>query len=291
LRNQVAAFSIDGAPVRGRIVRLDAPLDAILRRHDYPRPVALLLGEAILAIALIGSMLKAKGRVVLQAEGDGVVRLLVAEYRDDGGLRGYARLREGAALGGNRISPRDLIGAGMMTLTLDQGDDFDVMQGVAPLEGATLSECLEGYFIQSEQTPTRFRIAIGEALAGDGASYQGGGVLIQKIAGDAARGATDEDWSRAELLFATTRDDELADLDLPADRLLYRLFHEDGVRLSPGASLEDRCTCDPERLGAVMRQFTAEEIQDLIEPDGFIHATCQFCARRYHLSPDAIGSR
>jgi molecular chaperone Hsp33 len=191
-------------------------------------------------------------------------------------------------LGGERRAPADLIGAGALTLTLDQGPDMDQMQGVVPLEGATLAECAELYFDTSEQTPTRILLAVGEELTADGSHWRAGGALIQRVAGDETRGFTEEDWSRAQILFATLTDAELLDPQLPTERALFRLFHEDGVRMADPQTLEDRCTCDRDRLAALLKRFTAEEIADLVEPDGMLHARCQFCARLYLIDPEIV---
>jgi len=289
----VAAFSLDGAPVRGRIVRVGAgALDPILKRHAYPRPVAMLLGETLTLAALIGSLLKSEGRLVVQAQGEGRVPLLVAEH-SAGGLRGYARLAEGAAqdlAGAHRLAPATLLGAGNLVLTLDLGDNTAPYQGMVALDGDTLAECAQNYFRVSEQTDTAIRLAVGEVVERDGAQWRAGGVLMQRVAGDAARGDTNEDWSRASILFASLTDEELLDPALGADRLLYQLFHEDGVRMAEPAPLEDRCTCNEARLTAVMRTFPKSELHDLIEPDGMLHARCQFCARAYLIAPDSVGA-
>jgi molecular chaperone Hsp33 len=278
---------MDGAPVRGRYARLGpGTIDAILSRHAYPVPVAQLLGDALTLAALVGSLLKTDGALTVQAEGDGPAPLMVAEYRAGGGLRGYARVV--GATPAHRMAPADLIGAGALTLTLDQGPDADQMQGVVPLEGDTLAACAELYFARSEQTPTRVKLAVGQEITGEGARWRAGGALIQRVAGDETRGFREEDWSRAQILFATLSDAELLDPALPIDRALYRLFHEDGVRMATPTALADRCTCDARRLGALMQRFTPEEISDLTEPDGMIHATCQFCARLYLLDPAAF---
>jgi molecular chaperone Hsp33 len=291
----IAPFSLDNAPVRGRIARVAAgALDPILHRHDYPRPVALLLGEALTLAALVGSLLKADGRLVVQAQGQGLVPLLVAEH-GSGGLRGYARLAEGAntkLARANRLPPSELLGAGNLVLTLDLGADTPAFQGMVPLEGATLAECAESYFRVSEQTDTAIRLAVGEIVRGDTPSlWRAGGVLMQRLASDQARGDTEEDWRRASILFGTVTDEELIDPALPADRLLYRLFHEEGVRMGEPSALEDRCTCSEQRLTNVMRQFPANELHDLIEPDGKLHARCQFCAREYLIDPANVGAR
>lgn len=290
----IASFSLDNAPVRGRIVRTAAgALDPILCRHDYPRPVALLLGEALTLAALIGSLLKIEGRLVVQAQGEGLVPLLVAEH-SSGGLRGYARLAEGAGeqlAKANRIPPAELLGAGSLILTLDRGPGVAPYQGIVALNGDTLASCAENYFRTSEQVDTGIRLAVGELKRADGQNtWRAGGILIQRVAGDDARGDTREDWSRASILFGTVKDEELIDPELPADRVLYRLFHEERVRMEDPTSLDDRCTCNEERLTALMRTFPKEELQELIEPDGHLHARCQFCAREYLIEPKAVGA-
>jgi molecular chaperone Hsp33 len=290
----VAPFSLDAAPVRGRAARLGPALDAILRRHDYPRPVAMLLGEALTLAALMGSLLKVDGRLVVQAQGEGLVPLLVAEH-GAGGLRGYARLAEGAAetlmRSHHRLPPAVLLGAGNLVLTLDQGEGKPAYQGVVPLEGDTLAACAESYFRKSEQTETGIRLAVGEVMTADAPPlWRGGGMLLQRVAGDVARGDTGEDWARAMILFTTLRDEELIDPALSADRLLYRLFHEEGARMADAAPLIDRCTCNEERLTNVMRRFPRDELRDLVEPDGLLHARCQFCARDYLIEPEKVGA-
>jgi molecular chaperone Hsp33 len=289
----IASFSLDASPVRGRVVRLGAnALDPILRRHDYPRPVAMLLGEALTLAALVGSLLKAEGRLVVQAQGEGPVPLLVAEH-GAGGLRGYARIAEGAherLARENRMAPAALLGAGNLLMTLDLGEGKTAYQGIVELQGATLAECAENFFRVSEQTDTAIKLAVGEVTGRDGpASWRAGGVLMQRVAGDTARGDTAEDWNRASILFATLRDDELVDPDLAAERMLYQLFHEEGARMTEPSALEDRCSCNEGRLTDVMKQFPADELRTLVEPDGNLHARCQFCSRTYTIAPEDVG--
>lgn len=289
----IASFSLDASPVRGRIVRLGAgALDPILRRHEYPRPVAMLLGEALTLAALVGSLLKAEGRLVVQAQGEGPVPLLVAEH-GAGGLRGYARIAEGAhdrLAKENRMAPAALLGSGNLVMTLDLGDGKTAYQGIVELKGETLAACAENFFRVSEQTDTAIKLAVGEVTEREApASWRAGGVLMQRVAGDQARGDTAEDWNRASILFATLRDEELVDPGLSAERMLYQLFHEEGARMTEPTALEDRCTCNEARLTGVMKQFPADELRDLVEPDGNLHARCQFCSRSYTIAPGDVG--
>ncbi len=250
----------------------------------------MLLGEALCLAALIGSLLKADGRLIVQAQGEGPAGLLVAEH-NAGALRGYARVAPGAAerlADAGRMAPAELLGAGNLAITLDYGDGRPTYQGIAALDGETLDSCAQTFFRVSEQTDTGIRLAVGEALTRDApAQWRAGGMLMQRVASDKARGDTSEDWGRASHLFATVRDEELIDPDLAPDRLLYRLFHQEGVRMGQAAALLDRCSCNEQRLEAVMLSFPTTEIEDLVEPDGMLHARCQFCARSYWIKPPA----
>ena len=274
----VATFQIEGWPVRGRIVRLGAAGHEILTRHDYPQAVANLLGEACALAALVGSSLKFDGRLIVQAQGDGPVAYVVVDYDTAGALRGYCRfdadrlaaVSEGFA----RPGARTLLGQGVFIMTVDQGPDMDRYQGVTPIEGETLALCAEQYFAQSEQTPTRIRLAVGQSDTGDGPTWRAGGLLIQNIAGDETRGDTADAWVRAQALFETTGEDELIDPSLPADTLLWRLFNEDGVRLFEPRPLKAFCRCSPERIAGVLESFSPEERREMGEAAGMGGGTC-----------------
>jgi molecular chaperone Hsp33 len=288
----VAAFQIEDQPVRGRITRLgDGTLDPILKRHDYPRWAAHLLGEAVTLAVLVSASLKFEGKVTVQAQGEGPVSLLVAEAASQGGVRGYLRLDRDRWARLERINKGakphipQVIGQGVLALMLTPDDpEASPYQGLVPLDGKTLADCAEAYFAQSEQIPTRVRLAVAELSEKGALHWRAGGALLQQVAGDDARGETDDAWETAEALFATLTDLELADPSLSSGRLLFRLFHEDGVRLEPPRPLEDRCTCSPDRLARTLANLSPEQARDLADADGVIEASCQFCARTYRLS-------
>ncbi|MGH6970234.1 MAG: Hsp33 family molecular chaperone HslO, partial [Caulobacteraceae bacterium] len=169
------------------------------------------------------------------------------------------------------------------------GADMERYQGETPIEGETLSLCAERYFAQSEQTPTRVRLAVGQADAGEGPRWRAGGLLLQNIAEDEARGATAEAWREAQFLFETVGEDELVDPTLSAETLLYRLFHERGVRLFPAWLLRAFCRCSQERIVSVLRSFGPVERAEMVEADGRIHVTCEYCSRVYEVEPEAVG--
>jgi molecular chaperone Hsp33 len=290
----VAAFQIDGQPVRGRIARLGAVVDDILNRHAYPEPVANLLGEACALAALVGASLKFEGRLILQAQGDGPVAYVVADYDTSGALRGYCRYDADrvaeASSGFVRPGAKSLLGQGVFIMTVDQGADMDRYQGVTPIEGETLALCAEHYFAQSEQVPTRVRLAVGQVQTDATPSWRAGGLILQNVAEDDARGPTRDAWDTAQALFETLGEDELIDPLIAPERLLYRLFHEEGVRLFTPQPLRAFCRCNQERIESVLRSFPASEQADMVEDDGKIRVTCEYCSRTYDIEPAAIES-
>lgn len=291
--NLAAAFQIEGWPVRGRLVRLGEAIDAILSAHAYPEPVAGLLGEACALAALVGSSLKFDGRLIVQAQGDGPVRYVVADYDTAGHLRGYCRYDpdevEAVSQGFARPGAKTLLGQGVFVMTLDRGPDFERTQGITPIEGESLSLAAEHYFEQSEQVPTKVRLAVGTVSSGYGPSWRAGGALIQLIAGDAARGSTEDVWDRSRALFQTLGDDELVDPTISPETLLFRLFHEDGVRLEDARPLKAQCRCSKDRIAAVLTSFSEEDRAGMVEDDGKIRVTCEYCASVYELEPSEIG--
>jgi len=296
LDDLAAPFQIDHEPVRGRLVRMGASVDEILTRHDYPASVANLLGETCALAALVGASLKFEGRLIVQAQGDGPVSYVVADYDTTGSLRGYCRYdaERLAALSADGFRPagaKALLGEGVFIMTIDQGADTERYQGVTPIEGETLALCAERYFAQSEQTPTRVRLAVGQADSGAGPKWRAGGILMQNIAEDEARGVTAEAWREAQFLFETIGEDELVDPTLTPETLLYRLFHEQGVRLFTGQPLKAFCRCNEERILTVLKSFGAAEQAEMVEADGAIHVTCEYCSRVYKVGPEAVGGR
>lgn len=289
-----AAFQIEGWPVRGRLVRLGDTIDAILSAHAYPEPVAALLGEACALAALVGSSLKFEGRLIVQAQGDGPVRYVVADYDTQGHMRGYCRFDEeevaAASQGFARPGARSLLGQGVFVMTLDRGPDFERTQGITPIEGESLSLAAEHYFQQSEQIPTKVRLSVGSITTDEGTGWRAGGALIQLIAGDDARGSTEEVWDRSRALFQTLGDDELLDPTITPETLLFRLFHEDGVRLEDARALVAQCRCSRDRIAGVLTSFKPEERAEMVEADGKIRVTCEYCATVYELEPEEIAA-
>jgi molecular chaperone Hsp33 len=306
----VVPFTLETLDSRGRVVRLGDALDQILTRHNYPAPVARLLGEAVVLAALIGSSLKFEGKFILQTQTDGPVNLIVVDLDAPDGLRGYARFDADAvakAIDLGEVSPAQLLGKGHLAMTVVQGQHMERYQGIVALEGGSLEDVAHTYFQQSEQVPTLVRLAVAQ-LSRKGERHphwRAGGALVQYLPPHGERTMPDlpgdgdfdnpdtvdqsfaesDKWTTTRSLLSTVADDELADPDVSPERLLFRLFHEQGVRVFDAVPLEERCTCSAERIEAMLRDnFTAEERADMVV-DGEIEVVCEFCSADYHFKP------
>jgi molecular chaperone Hsp33 len=293
--NEVRPFAIEGMDVRGRAVRLGTVVDQILSAHDYPEPVARILGELLTLTAMLGSMLKFSGIVTMQTKSEGPVPMMVADFEMKvdgvGRLRGYADIDETKlAQYGRNPSFHGLIGSknGYLALTIDQGADMERYQGIVDLKGETLSDVARSYFMNSEQTPTEIRLrADRDAVTGH---WRAGGIMVQHLArGEEGRERlldrdTREQWNRASVLMLSVKTEELLDPQLTLDQLLFRLFNEDGVRVFDPAHLEKGCRCGRDRLLAVISQFSDDDVEHMTV-DGKISVSCQFCNKTYDFDP------
>jgi len=285
--DQLAALHIGEGGVSGRIIRLGAALDKAIGGARYPYAVTALLGEAVLIAALVARSLKFNGKLMVQAHGtnEGAVSMVVAESTTDGHVRAYARF-DAPSL--ERIlddNPRPgahmLMGGGTFAMTIDQGADMDRYQGLSAIEDESLADCAEHYFAQSEQIPTRIKLSIGQVqMPGKEPVWRGGGVMVQRIAGDEARGDTGDAWDMSKAVMGTLTDEELLDPDLPTDTLLYRLFHEQGVRRLEPQDVLAKCACSRDRLHGAIKQFDKQAQEDMMK-DGKITANCEFCGTDY----------
>ncbi|MBL8704950.1 MAG: Hsp33 family molecular chaperone HslO [Rhodospirillales bacterium] len=286
----VLPFQIDAQGLRGRLVRLGGALDAILTRHDYPAPVAQLLGEALVLAAALAATLKYDGVFTLQTKGDGPVAMMVADVTTAGAMRGYAQVdrdklaaalaRPGPAIADDPV-PR-LLGAGYLAFTVDQGADTERYQGIVELTGATLSDCMHHYFRQSEQFQAAINLAVGQVDTPEGRQWRGGAVMIQRLPD--AQGAdldeNEEGWRNAMAMMASSTRRELLDAALAPEALLYRLFHESGVRVYRDKPVVDQCRCSRERVVGMLRGLPRDDLAEL-KVDGRFIVTCEFCNRQY----------
>lgn len=285
----IQTFQLDASNLRGRIVRLGGALDEILRRHAYPEPVARLLAETITLASALAGMLKYEGIFTLQTKGDGPISLMVADVTSTGDLRGYAQFDETRLNGAAPDQPVPaLLGKGYLAFTVDQGADTERYQGIVELSGETLTDSVHHYFRQSEQVVTGIAVAVEHGRDG----WRGGALLLQRMPEEHehAISASDveDDWRRAMVLMSTASAAELTDPRLVANDLLYRLFHEEGVRVWPPASLQPSCRCSRERVETVLRSLPREEIEEL-KVEGKVEVTCEFCNSTYGFDDDDLG--
>ena len=307
----VLPFAVEALDLRGRVVRLGPALDAILSRHGYPDPVARAIGEAAALTVLLGSLLKFEGRFQLQTKSDGPIEMLVVDFDAPDRIRAYARFDE-ERLAATGPAPRaaELLGSGILAMTIDQGSERSRYQGVVTLEGQGLAEAAHQYFRQSEQIPTRVRLAVAEEFRGGRRAYRAGGLLAQFLPtspermrqadlppGDIPEGhpaaasgkpVEDDAWVEGRALVETVEDHELVDPAVSSERLLYRLFHERGVRVFERRPVREACRCSHERIMAMMRRFSPQDRRDMVGDDGRIGITCEFCSRAYDLDPQAV---
>lgn len=282
--NLVRPFQIEASQTRGRLVRLGSVLHEITAAHAYPPPLAHLLGEAIVMAALLASALKYEGVFTLQTKGDGPVSFLVVDVTTGGDIRGFAQVREGRlpeveALATEQATIPALLGQGHLAFTVDQGEYTDRYQGIVALEGETLTDCLSHYFSQSEQIPAAFQVAVRQ----EAGKWRGGGLMIQRLP-DQERilplHDRDENWNRAVIMLQSATEAELVAPEIGVDRLLFRLFHEDGVRVFEPLILSKGCRCSRDRIERVLRQVPRAELEEL-KVDGRVEVTCEFCNITY----------
>ena len=291
--NLMQPFQLESSALRGRVIRLGDTVDRVLTRHAYPEPVSRLLGELLVLTATLAGALKYAGVFSLQTRSDGPVSFMVADCTADGALRGYARF-DAARLGalGDEPTGADLLGRGHLALTVDQGRYSEAYQGIVELSGETLTESMLAYFRRSEQLQTGLRIAVDrvdDEAAGGGhrPRWRAGGLMVQRLPEEEARGRApgggrdagepQEDWRRTMILLGSATDGELVDPGLPPRALLYRLFHEEGVRVFEPMTLGFGCRCNRERVEALLRSFGEDELEEMKRPDGRIDVTCEFC--------------
>ncbi|MBV1693083.1 MAG: Hsp33 family molecular chaperone [Hyphomicrobiales bacterium] len=304
----VLPFHLSASRMSGRILRLGRVVDTILTRHDYPEPVCHALGDALALTGMIATALRfdskdGDGRFILQTRTDGPIGLIVVHYDAPGRLRGYASHTLGDDAPTGRGDQAALLGSGNLAMTIDPGGDLDRYQGIVPLDREELVSAAQSYFRQSEQLPTFIRLALARIFVNGAWSWRAGGLMLQHIpreGGTAPPGETpeehderlegdfDENWQRVRFLAETVEDHELLDPTLAPERLLFRLFHEEGVRVTDALPLSAECRCSRERILSFLTRFGAEELSDMRQADGSISVTCEFCSTKYSFEPGSI---
>jgi molecular chaperone Hsp33 len=289
----VTAFFLPRRPVRGRLVRLGPLADALLSRHHNHPVVTTLTGQALALAAALSTALKFQGSFSLQAKGDGPVRLLLADCTDTGALRGYAQTDSAkfdALLAADPAPGADaLLGHGFLAFTVDPGTGGDRTQGIVTIEGASLAEMALHYFHTSEQLRCLVHLACDRTPEG----WRAAAFVLEKIAGAGgidpgmSEEAQEEEWRNATILAETLTDAELLDDDLEPERLLYRLFHAEGVTLDRARSLSFGCRCSRARLAGILEGFSGDDL-DHMAVSGDIVMTCEFCNYDFRFARDGV---
>lgn len=299
----VQPFMLDNANVHGRLVALDQSVHKILSKHDYPELVENLLGEMLTLTTAIASTLKFEGILTLQIRGDGPVSLMVADVQTEKvegdelqlNLRGYASFDDAlvAKLALDASIPK-IIGDGSLAFTLDQGDKMERYQGIVALEGATLTDCLTHYFAQSDQFSMAINLAVATRFTDDKHS-KGAAITLQRLPSiggnaldDKDEDEIEDDWRRSVILMGTATKDELLDPELSTNDLLYRLFHDEGVRVFEPTKVRAKCRCSRDRIYTVLKSLSADDIEHA-QVDGYIATTCEFCATTHKFAVDDLG--
>jgi molecular chaperone Hsp33 len=298
----VLPFDISQAGVRGRLVRLDLSSARALSAHALPEAASRVAGETLALSAILGTALKLDGRLTVQTKSDGPLDLVAADYYGEAddkerGIRGFARLDQDRYAGLGHPGFADLVGRGSLAITIEPRRGGNAYQGIVALSEEGIAQSAETYFAQSEQLPTVLRLAAAPLYrAGEKQPHwRAAGIMLQMTPDTIKPGAapeeiqTNDDWQRLSLLLKTVEDIELLDTALAPETVLWRLFHEDEVRVQPALPIAFRCDCAPDRIAQVLNSYGPEERADLADPDGIIRARCEFCGTTHEIRPDATG--
>lgn len=288
----VQPFLINRSSIRGRMVRLGSVVDTILHRHQYPDAVSHLLGELLVITVMLGSKLKLDGILTIQLRGDGPVSMMVADCTSAGDIRGYADFDAEAiaTLLEKHSAPTfgQLLGKGYFAITLDPGGDMERYQGIVNLEGESFCDCVRAYFESSEQIDVSLQVSVAKHATQKGAEWVAGGIMAQRMPTEGGVPSSEiridmfeperisEDWNRTIALLGTVREFELVDPELNPHKLLYNLFHEDGVWAFDSRPVQVGCRCTRERIEGIIRSMSDDDIEHLVD-NGTITVTCQFC--------------
>lgn len=266
--DQLHRYLFENHAVRGELVTVSDTFQHMLANHDYPVPVKNLLGEMLVATSLLTATLKFSGDITVQLQGDGPLKLAVINGNHQQQMRGVARLQGDIAADS---SLRDMVGNGylVITITPTEGERY---QGVVGLDGDDVAACLENYFQQSEQLPTQLFIRTGEH---DGRQCAAG-MLLQVLP---AQHGNREDFDHLTQLTATVKAEEL--FGLPANDVLYRLYHQENVTLYEPQPVVFKCHCSRERCADALMTLPADEVSDILAQDGQIDMHCDYCGSHY----------
>lgn len=285
----VQPFMIDASGLNGRLVRLGSAIDTIVTRHDLPESVRTLLGKLLALGAGMATALKYDGIFTLQIKSDGPVSMMVADVTTSGDIRGYAQVSgeiadEEAALS---APVPNLLGKGYLAFTVDQGAEMERYQGIVELVGDSLEDSIDNYFEKSEQFASKTHLAAGKTPSGQ---WRATAIVLQRLpeeSGDKTHEETQEDWVRAVTLMKSATADEMLDERLDANGMLYRLFHEDGVRVYDPKPLDVGCRCSRDRIAGILMGMPDDDL-DHAMVNGKISVNCEFCNVSFDFTPDDV---
>ena len=291
-KDSLQRFDFEHLAIRGQLIHLDSSWQAMLEHRHYPAAIRNVLGEAMAAAALLSSTIKFDGQLTLQLQGDGPMHLLLAQCTTEFNVRALARFSE-SHVDAKVIRDADpgiqqLAGQGNITVTLETEDLKQRYQGVVALSGTRLAQCLEVYFAQSEQLPTRLWLHADEnGVAGMLLQRLPTPKILDDITGDAEKDARlkhqqallDDAWLRVQLIGDTLRPEELRDLS--DVQILHRLFNEDDLRLFESSPVYFRCRCSRERVSGMLQSLGQVEVDSIIAEQSKVEVRCEFCERQY----------
>jgi molecular chaperone Hsp33 len=290
----ILPFDLPGLGMRGRIARLDAVSSRALEVHPLPEAAERVLAEALILASLLGSTLKLEGRLSVQLKGDGPLSLLVCDYFAGGGLRGYAKFDDEQSRDyPSNATFLELAGEGVLAITIESKPGAKAYQGLVPLLPEGLARSAEGYFDQSEQLPTTIKLSAGPIYrAGKENGWRAGGIMVQavpeKIVGEVTES---DDWQRVQIFLDTLEPFELLDTALSAESVLWRLFHEDEIRVQPSLGVKFHCTCHEGKVRSVLSSYPQAELARLTEGDGVVRTRCEFCGEDYAFRLEELALR
>lgn len=293
----IQPFRLEKSNVRGRMVRVGPVLSQIMGQHNYPPPVSSLLSEVVTLSLALSAMLKYDGIFTLQLKGDGPVKLLVADVTTRGDVRAYASYDEAAVKkAAKRKKDVDhhyyhLLGKGYIAFTVDQGGADNRYQGIVELKGNSILDAVQHYFTQSEQIKTAFRLAIHPQ---DG-QWRASAIMIQQLPDEEAGTVVEksselsiEDWTRAVILLNSCTDGEMLSPVLHSADVLYRLFHEDGVRVYTPVHVHFKCRCSREKVINILKTIPRQDLEEALAKDEKVEITCEFCSEAYNFTEDQL---
>ena len=259
--NEVQSFVFEELSIRGAVVRLQETWLQVVAQHHYPEPIERLLGDGVAATVLLATGLKGRPSISLKLQGDGPVKLLLVQCSGTLKVRGMAQWRDEASDG-------TLLGEGRLAVNIDPGHHGPQYQGIVPLTGTTLDDCLEAYFERSEQLATRLYLRSHESTVS--------GLMLQALPSAEDHGET---LNSLEVLAATVTGEELKAWDTPT--LLRRLFASYTLRVFEPRAVTHDCRCTAEHLAGIVRMLGAAEVNDILAEQGRLELTCEFCNRSF----------